>query len=109
MVKSTVISTFAGCGGSSLGYPQAGYRDLHAVEWGDNAVKTFKAYFPGIPVYHDDINKLGLEECLELSGVKPGELDVLDGSPPCQGCSTSGKRKKSDPRKSKKHVYANSQ
>ena len=100
MVKPTVISTFAGCGGSSLGYQQAGYRELLAVEWGDNAVKTFKANFPGIPVYHGDISKLGLEECLELSGVKPGELDVLDGSPPCQGFSTSGKRRISDPRNS---------
>jgi DNA (cytosine-5)-methyltransferase 1 len=100
MVKPTVISTFAGCGGSSLGYQQAGYKELLAVEWDDNAVKTFKANFPGIPVYHGDISKLGLEECLELSGVKPGELDVLDGSPPCQGFSTSGKRKMSDPRNS---------
>lgn len=28
----TVISTFAGCGGSSLGYSMAGYRELLAVE-----------------------------------------------------------------------------
>ena len=54
-----------------MGYQQAGYRELLAVEWGDNAVKTFKANFPGIPVYHGDISKLGLEECLELSGVNP--------------------------------------
>ena len=83
-----------------MGYQQAGYRELLAVEWDDNAVETFKANFPGIPVYHGDISKLDLEECLELSGVKPGELDVLDGSPPCQGFSIAGKRKWSDPRNS---------
>jgi hypothetical protein len=29
----TVVSTFAGAGGSSLGYSMAGYRELLAVEW----------------------------------------------------------------------------
>ena len=38
----TVISLFAGCGGSSLGYSMAGYRELLAVEWDSNAVETFK-------------------------------------------------------------------
>ena len=38
VVKSpTVISTFAGCGGSSLGYKLAGFHELLAVEWDDNA------------------------------------------------------------------------
>ena len=37
----TVISTFAGCGGSSLGYQLAGFRELLAVEWDNNAVETF--------------------------------------------------------------------
>jgi len=33
----TVISTFAGCGGSSLGYKMAGYKELLAIEWDKNA------------------------------------------------------------------------
>ena len=37
----TVVSTFTGCGGSSLGYSMAGFRELLAVEWDDNAVETF--------------------------------------------------------------------
>lgn len=94
----TVVSTFAGCGGSSLGYSIAGYRELLAVEWDDNAVQTFKLNFPGIPVYHGDIAKLSVDECLQLAGIKPCELDVLDGSPPCQGFSTAGKRVMDDPR-----------
>ena len=96
----TVISTFAGCGGSSLGYSMAGYRELLAVEWDDNAVETFRLNFPDVPVYHGDIAKLSVEECLRLAGVAPGELDVLDGSPPCQGFSTAGKRQMDDPRNS---------
>ena len=98
--KPTVISTFAGCGGSSLGYQMAGFKELLAVEWDDNAVETFKLNFPDVPVYHGDIAELSSDECMKLADIKPGELDVLDGSPPCQGFSTAGKRKFDDPRNS---------
>ncbi len=76
----------------------AGYRELLAVEWDDNAVEVFKSNFPGIPVHHGDIALLSVEEVLKRTGLKPGELDVLDGSPPCQGFSTTGKRNLNDPR-----------
>lgn len=94
----TVISTFAGCGGSSLGYSMAGFRELLANEWDDNAVQTFKLNFPDVPVIQGDIAKLTVEQVLELTGLQPGELDVFDGSPPCQGFSTAGKRVMDDPR-----------
>jgi len=94
----TVVSTFAGCGGSSLGYSMAGFRELLAVEWDDNAVETFRLNFPEVPVYHDDIAALSVEEALTLTGATVGSLDVLDGSPPCQGFSTAGKRKLDDDR-----------
>lgn len=94
----TVISTFAGCGGSSLGYSMAGFRELLAVEWDQNAVDTFRLNFPDVPVYHGDIAKLSVDECLARTGLQPGDLDVFDGSPPCQGFSTAGKRMIDDPR-----------
>ena len=94
----TVISTFAGCGGSSLGYHMAGFRELLAVEWEQNAADTFRLNFPGVPLYHGDIAKLSVAECLRLAGLAPGELDVFDGSPPCQGFSTAGKREIGDQR-----------
>lgn len=96
----TVVSLFAGCGGSNLGYSMAGYRELLAVEWDNNAVETFKLNFPEVPVYHGDICKLSVDECLKLASLQPGQLDVLDGSPPCQGFSTAGKRQLEDPRNS---------
>ena len=98
--KPTVVSTFAGCGGSSLGYQMAGFKELLAVEWDDNAIETFRLNFPDVPVYHGDITKLTGAECMRLAGIKKGVLDVLDGSPPCQGFSTAGKRKWDDPRNS---------
>ena len=106
MVKPTVISTFAGCGGSSLGYKLAGYNELLAVEWDDNAVETFKLNFPEVKVFHGDIAQLSVEQCLEMANIKVGELDVFDGSPPCQGFSIAGKRKFDDPRNSLFKEYA---
>lgn len=94
----TVISTFAGGGGSLTGYMMAGYRDLLAVEWDDNAVETLRLNWPELDIYHGDIAKLTVDEVLQRTGLKPGELDILDGSPPCQGFSTAGKRIMDDPR-----------
>lgn len=76
----------------------AGFRELLAVEWDQNAVDTFRLNFPDVPVYHGDIAALSVEDCLARTGLQPGELDVFDGSPPCQGFSTAGKRMMDDPR-----------
>ncbi len=96
--KPSLVSLFAGCGGSSLGYQAAGYDVRLAVEWDANAAATYRRNFPKTTVWEGDICDLSVEEALELAGVEPGELDVLDGSPPCQGFSTAGKRKFSDGR-----------
>ena len=88
----TVVSLFAGCGGSSLGYSIAGFRELLAVDFDKNAVEVFRINFPNVPIMLADITKLSGQEILDKSGLIPGELDVLDGSPPCQGFSTAGKR-----------------
>ncbi|EMF20398.1 DNA-cytosine methyltransferase [Streptomyces gancidicus BKS 13-15] len=90
----TVVSTFAGAGGSSLGYSAAGYRELLAVEWDRHAVDCLRRNFPHVPVHHGDIAKVDPDTL----GLAPGELDLFDGSPPCQGFSTNGNRQIDDPR-----------
>jgi len=102
----TVISTFAGCGGSSLGYKMAGYSERLAVEWDDNAAATFAMNFPDVPIYHGDICELSADHCMQLAGISPGQLDVLDGSPPCQGFSFAGTRQLGDERNQLYHQYA---
>lgn len=96
--RFTVVSTFAGCGGSSTGYVWAGGKVLLAVEWDANAVQTYKLNYPDTPIYHGDIAKLTVDEAVRLTGLQPGELDIFDGSPPCQGFSTAGKRDFADDR-----------
>ena len=62
------------------------------------AAESFRANFPDVPVWEKDIAFLSGKEILDFCGLEAGELDVLDGSPPCQGFSTAGKRDVSDPR-----------
>jgi DNA (cytosine-5)-methyltransferase 1 len=107
MVKEpTFISLFAGCGGSSLGYKWAGFKELLAIEWDSNAVETFKLNFPEIPVWQRDIKTVQAKEIREFLNIGIGELDLLDGSPPCQGFSTAGKRIVSDARNDLFQEYA---
>lgn len=98
--KFTIISVFAGMGGSSLGYKWAGGKVLAAVEWDENAAATYRLNHHNTPVIHRDINKVSAQELLDLTGLQPGELDIFDGSPPCQGFSSAGKRQFDDPRNS---------
>ena len=90
--KPKVISTFSGCGGSSTGYELAGYDVIMAVEMDNHAVETYKLNHPKTKIYHGDIHNLTVDKVLEITGLKVGELDLFDGSPPCQGFSISGKR-----------------
>ncbi len=83
----TVISTFAGGGGSSLGYSMAGYRELLAVEWEDHAAECLRRNLH-TQVFHGDISHV----TADIIDLAPGELDVLDGSPPCQGFSRANTR-----------------
>jgi len=91
----TVVSTFAGAGGSSTGYRMAGYRVLLANEFVPVAQESYaanKADYTQID--GRDIKLLKGAEILKQVKLKPGELDVFDGSPPCQAFSTAGQREK---------------
>jgi len=96
--KPTVISLFAGCGGSTLGYKQAGYKELLAVDFDNYCIEIFEMNFPDIPIWKRDIKEITGKEIMEFCKIKDGTLDVLDSSPPCQGFSRSGKKIVVDPR-----------
>ncbi len=90
----TVISTFAGCGGSSTGYRLAGGRILAVNEFVQAARDTYSANYPDTPILPADIRNIDGKQLCEITGIRTGELDILDGSPPCASFSTSGKREK---------------
>lgn len=89
----TVASTFSGCGGSSLGYRMAGYRVLWANEFVPAARDTYRANAaPYTHLNDQDIRTVTPADLLDQAGISAGELDILDGSPPCASFSTAGKR-----------------
>jgi DNA (cytosine-5)-methyltransferase 1 len=88
-----VISTFAGCGGSSLGYRMAGFRVLWANEFIPAAQETYLANCePHTYLDPRDIREIQPEEILAQIKLARGELDILDGSPPCDSFSECGPR-----------------
>jgi DNA (cytosine-5)-methyltransferase 1 len=92
--KYTAVSTFSGCGGSSLGYKMAGFKMLWANEFIPAAQDTYEANHIGTYLDKRDIRKVKPEEILKKIGLKKGELDLFDGSPPCSAFSTAGARDK---------------
>lgn len=89
-----VASTFSGCGGSCLGYRMAGFRVVWASEFIPAAQDSYRANHPDTILDTRDIRDVKAEDILTETGMKAGELDLFDGSPPCQAFSTAGKRSK---------------
>lgn len=81
------VDLFSGCGGLSLGLKQAGFAVAAAVEVDTKAQETYRLNHPNVRLFAQDIRELDPAEVLEAAGLKPGELDLLAGCPPCQGFS----------------------
>jgi DNA (cytosine-5)-methyltransferase 1 len=94
----SAISLFAGAGGCSLGFHQAGYDIRFAADMDANAVESYRRNFGQAPCEAADIRELGVESVLECIGLERGELDILLGGPPCQGFSSAGVKSSDDPR-----------
>lgn len=88
-----VVSTFSGCGGSSLGYRMAGCTVLAASEFVPAAADVYEMNSTAL-VDRRDVRTVNGAEWMESIGVGVGELDILDGSPPCASFSMAGKRSK---------------
>jgi len=85
-----VLSTFAGGGGSSTGYRLAGGKILAVNEFVPEAQNTYRENYPNTLIIPGDIKKLTGKDFMINTGLKPGELDLLDGSPPCSAFSMAG-------------------
>lgn len=89
-----VVSTFTGAGGFCLGFRMAGFETAWASEFVPAAAEVYRFNFPGVPLDVRDIRKVRPEEILEAVGLEKGEVDVMEGSPPCASFSMAGKRDK---------------
>ena len=90
----TVATTFAGGGGSSTGYEMAGYSVIWANEFVEAARATYRANHPDTHLDPRDIRDVQAADILKACNIKAGELDIFDGSPPCNSFSTAGKVQK---------------
>lgn len=88
--KYTFIDLFAGCGGLSLGFEEAGFEGLLAIDNWQDALDTYAAN-----------RNFSRTLCADISTITPqfikktyniDNVDVIIGGPPCQGFSIAGKR-----------------
>lgn len=108
LTRPITVDLFAGAGGMSLGFEQAGYDVVAAVEYDPVHAATHTFNFPECEVLCRDASKLSAADVLAAAerGFKrlhpgvpwPGRLDAVVGGPPCQGFSTGGKREHDDER-----------
>lgn len=81
-----VIDLFAGCGGMSLGFENAGFDIVAAFDNWDAAITIYESNFSH-PIYKKD---LGADDVIQqISDLRP---DIIMGGPPCQDYSIAGKR-----------------
>lgn len=82
-----IIDLFSGVGGLSLGFEMVGFKSVAAIDFWDDAIKTYN---------HNRVNKVGLsidvtkfnDELLPKI-LKKHKIDGIIGGPPCQGFSTA--------------------
>lgn len=92
------IDLFAGAGGLSLGFEQAGFDVVAAVDVDPIHCAVHEYNFPSCKSICRDVSLLSGNEIRELAGIEGKDIDVVFGGAPCQGFSMIGKRALDDPR-----------
>jgi DNA-cytosine methyltransferase len=110
----SVASTFAGGGGSSTGYKLSGGKVLMANEVDPTAAATYRLNYPNTPLVNLDIRRItrrggqrGVINFFKDFGIDFGELDILDGSPPCTTFSNASAGRGKDKVERKNIIHAN--
>ena len=86
-----LFDLFCGTGGFSKGFEKsanARYQTLLGVDILPVSVKTFSLNHPAALAITNDIRRLRCDDLQERLKLKPGELDLIIGGPPCQGFSS---------------------
>ena len=103
--RPVVIDLFAGAGGLSLGFEQAGFDIAAAVEIDPIHCATHEHNFPysaALCASVVDITGIDIRQHADLG---ERDIDVVVGGAPCQGFSLIGKRSLDDPRNHLVHHF----
>jgi DNA (cytosine-5)-methyltransferase 1 len=98
MSRPIAIDLFAGAGGMSLGFEQAGFDIVAAVEIDPVHCATHEYNFPETTTICASVIDLTGGEIRRRARLGTKDIDVVMGGAPCQGFSLMGKRAFDDPR-----------
>lgn len=93
------MDLFAGAGGMSLGFEQAGFDICAAVEIDPIHAGIHHFNFPHCAVIPRSVKDLSGDDIRRIAGIK-GKVHLVCGGAPCQGFSMIGQRVLDDPRNS---------
>lgn len=83
----TSIDLFSGCGGLTYGLKQAKFQVLAALELDAVAAAAYRLNHPNTMLNEADIRSVNGKAWMKELALRPGDLDLLAGCPPCQGFS----------------------
>ncbi len=89
-----VVDLFSGGGGFGLGFREAGYRILLAIENQRSPARTYKYNIPEAMVLVEDIREISGADILRVIEKRP---EILIGSPPCEPFTAANPRRKDSP------------
>jgi DNA (cytosine-5)-methyltransferase 1 len=92
------VDLFCGAGGMSLGFEQAGFDVVAALDNDPINVATYRNNFPAGAVLHRDAARTTGAWIRKEAKIGDQEIDVVFGGPPCQGFSFGGLHQEDDPR-----------
>jgi len=99
------VDLFAGAGGLSLGFEQAGFDVAAAVEYDPIHCATHEFNFPECAALCRSVADTDATDIRKNSRIGDQNVDVVFGGAPCQGFSMIGKRALDDPRNSLVHHF----
>ena len=96
--RPIAVDLYAGAGGMTLGFEQAGFDVIAAVEIDPIHCAVHEFNFLYSKVICRSVTEIKGTEIRSLSKIGQRDIDLVFGGPPCQGFSLIGKRHLDDPR-----------